>query len=85
MYNVGQGRAFSLHDMAQAIRSRYPAARIDIGAGFDFMNVGFCAYNVLDISKAREQLGYVPEFDLPAMVEDYANTLERFGIRPTAT
>ena len=85
VYNVGQGRAFSLHDMAQAIRSRYPAARIDIGAGFDFMNVGFCAYNVLDISKAREQLGYVPEFDLPAMVEDYASTLERFGIRPTAT
>ena len=49
------------------------------------MNVGFCAYNVLDISKAREQLGYAPEYDLPAMVEDYASTLERFGIRPTAT
>ncbi len=83
VYNIGQGRAFSLHDMAAAIRARFPSARFDIGAGYDFMNVGFCAYNVLDISKAREQLGYVPEFDLPAMVVDYARTLERFGIRPS--
>lgn len=85
VYNVGQGRAFSLHDMAAAIRTRYPSAQIDIGAGYDFMRVGFGAYNVLDITKAREHLGYAPQFDLAAMVEDYAKTLERFGIRPTAT
>jgi nucleoside-diphosphate-sugar epimerase len=49
------------------------------------MNVGFGAYNVLDISKARAHLGYEPEFDLEKMVGDYARTLGRFGIRPMAT
>ena len=51
--------------MAAAIRTRFPAACFDIGAGYDFQNVGFGAYNVLDITKAHEQLGYIPEFDLP--------------------
>jgi UDP-glucose 4-epimerase len=82
VYNVGQGQAFSLHDMAAAIRTRFPSAAIAIGPGYDFMNVGFPAYNVLDISKARSQLGYAPAYNLQAMVEDYAATLERFGIEP---
>ena len=84
VFNVGQGKAFSLHDMASAIRARYPAADITIGPGYDFMNVGFCAYNVLDISKTRDQLGYAPAYDLEAMVKDYALALERFGISPIA-
>lgn len=85
VFNVGQGQAFGMHDMAAAIRSRFPQARIDISPGLDFMNLGFSAYSVLDIAKARQQLGYAPAFDLPAMVKDYVDTLERFGIRPTAS
>ena len=68
--------------MAAAIKTRYADAVIDIGPGFDFMNVGFGAYNVLDISKAREQLGYEPAYELTDMVRHYAETLERFGIAP---
>ena len=85
IYNVGQGRPFSLQDMADAIHTRFPAAPITIGPGFDFMNVGFGAYNVLDISKTREQLGYAPQYNLENMVGDYVSTLERFGIAPIAT
>ena len=85
LYNVGQGKAFGLHDMAAAIRTRFPLAEISIGPGYDFMNVGFCAYNVLDISKTREQLGYSPAYNLESMVEDYATTLKHFGIAPTAS
>jgi UDP-glucose 4-epimerase len=85
VYNIGQGRAFGLQDMAAAIRQRVPGADITVGPGYDFMNVGFGAYQVLDISKAERELGYRPAFDLPAMVADYAQVLERFSIRPTAT
>jgi UDP-glucose 4-epimerase len=85
VYNIGQGRAFGLQDMAAAIRQRCPGADITVGPGYDFMNVGFGAYQVLDISKAERELGYRPAFDLPAMVADYAQVLERFSIRPTAT
>jgi UDP-glucose 4-epimerase len=84
IYNVGQGRGFSLREMAAAIQDRFPAAKIEIGPGYDFMNVGFPAYSVLDISKTRRELGFEPRFDLPAMVEDYARVLERFHINPRA-
>lgn len=84
VYNVGQGRGFSLRDMAAAIQGHYPGARIEIGPGYDFMNVGFAAYSVLDISKTRRELGYEPRFDLAAMVADYAQVLARFGIQPRA-
>lgn len=84
IYNVGQGRGFSLRDMASAIQGRYPAARIEIGPGYDFMNVGFAAYSVLDILKTQRELGYAPQFDLPSMVADYAQVLARFGIQPRA-
>ncbi len=82
VFNIGQGKPFGLHDMAAAIKTRYADAVIDIGPGFDFMNVGFGAYNVLDISKAREHLGYEPAYELNDMVRHYAETLERFGIAP---
>lgn len=84
VFNVGQGKAFSLQDMANAIQVRFPSAEFSIGPGYDFMKVGFSAYSVLDISKIREQLGYAPAYDLEAMVRDYVLTLERFGISPIA-
>lgn len=82
VFNIGQGKPFGLHDMASAIKNLYSDAVINIGPGFDFMNVGFGAYNVLDISKAREQLGYRPAYVLTEMVRHYVETLERFGIAP---
>lgn len=85
LFNVGQGKAFGLHDMAAAIQTRFPSASISIGPGYDFMDVGFPAYNVLDISKARRKLGYSPAYKLQAMVEDYATVLEQLGIAPIAS
>ncbi len=84
IYNIGQGRPFGLQDMVNAIHKRFPGARYEIGPGYDFMKVGFGAYNVLDISKARAQLDYAPQYDLDAMVVDYVKALERFGISPMA-
>ncbi len=85
IYNVGQGRPFGLKDMATAIQRRFPGAICNVGPGYDFMKVGFGAYNVLDISKAGAQLGYAPQYDLDAMVGDYVAALERFGITPMAS
>lgn len=85
VYNIGQGKGFTLHDMAKAIEARLPRARITIGPGYDFMGLGLSGYNVLDISRAQRDLGYQPEFDLPAMVADYVGALEEFGLQPTAS
>ncbi len=84
IYNIGQGRPFGLQDMVNAIHKRFPGASYAIGPGYDFMKVGFGAYNVLDISKARAQLDYAPQYDLDAMVVDYVKALERLGISPIA-
>lgn len=85
IYNIGQQQGFTLHDMADAIRSFVPSAVIDIGPGLDFMGLGFSVYSVLDITRARRDLGYAPQYDLKTMVEDYCAALGEFGIRPLAS
>ncbi len=85
IYNIGQQRGYTLHDMADAIRSVFPGAVLDIGPGLDFMGLGFSVYGVLDITRARRDLGYAPQYDLKTMVEDYCAALGEFGIRPVAS
>lgn len=69
-FNIGSGRLIRLHDIADAIRVRIPAADIAIGPGLDFMDLG-SIYPLYDLTKARTILGYEPAFDLNRAVEDY--------------
>lgn len=85
IYNIGQQKGFTLHEMADAVRSCISDADITIGPGLDFMGLGLNGYNVLDIGKARRELGYEPKFSLPEMVGDYIGTVEKFGLQATAT
>lgn len=77
-YNIGSGTASSLRDLADAVRTVAPAAEISIGPGRDYLGCG-PLYGLLDISRARADLGYEPEYDLASTVADYVRDLGALG------
>ncbi len=72
-FNIGSGRASTLDDFAAAVRAAVPGADVEIEStpGVDDYKVR-C---VLDISRARRELGYEPEYDVDAAVADLAKEL----------
>ncbi|MEI9475294.1 MAG: NAD-dependent epimerase/dehydratase family protein [Deltaproteobacteria bacterium] len=69
LFTIGTGKGYTLNDLADSIKKVYPEAVFQIGPGEDYKAVpGMCA--VMDISRAREELGYTPKFYLEKGVKD---------------
>lgn len=64
-YNVASGRATTNADVIAAIRQVVPDARIELPTG------GSGQQPHLDITRARQDAGYQPEFDTERAVADY--------------
>jgi UDP-glucose 4-epimerase len=77
VFNIGTGLPSTLWDAAEVIRARYPDADIEIGSGTDYGATG--RYCVFDIARARDELGYEPEFDHAHGIDDYLDELEKAG------
>jgi UDP-glucose 4-epimerase len=73
VFNIGTGQRSSLADAARIIKERLPDADIQIGPGTDYGAFG--RYCIFDIGRARAELGYEPEFDHRAGIQDYLNVL----------
>lgn len=82
VFNIGAGIVYKLEDVANAIRKMYPQAAFDIGPGLDYIGFGR-AYCLFDISKAKAELGYHPQFTLEDGIKDYVETMEKLNIEPT--
>ena len=52
-------------------------ADIEIGPGLNFLGMPYPASSVYDISRARAELGYAPQYDLERGIADYLESLER--------
>ena len=70
IYNIGTGVGVTLQDFARVLRHHFPQAEIEIGPGFS-------PSNVYDISRARRELGYCPQFTLETGIADYLQRLKR--------
>jgi UDP-glucose 4-epimerase len=77
VYNIGSGEGQTLNDLAAAIRKRIPGADIAIGPGDNFLGMPYPPHGVYDVSRARAELGFKPEYDIDAAVADYVKSLER--------
>jgi UDP-glucose 4-epimerase len=66
-YNIGRGEPVTPAQFAAAVAAAVPGARIEVGPGIDFAPGHYC---VLDISRARADFGYHPEWPLAAAVAD---------------
>jgi len=83
-YNIGSGRGSTLHDLADAVRESFPSARIDVGPGLDYLQMGVDYYSVFDISRARQDFSYEPAYSLADGVRHYVETMLRLGLEPQA-
>jgi UDP-glucose 4-epimerase len=75
-YNVASGRSTSNADVAAAIRQAVPDARVDLPSRGTTTPATW-----LDISRAREDVGYEPEYDTARAAADYIDWLRAGNAR----
>jgi UDP-glucose 4-epimerase len=66
LYNVGFGKLHSYEDVAQVLQKIILGASLKLGSG-EFATITKTPYDInacLDVSRIKEELGYVPEYDL---------------------
>ncbi len=85
LFNIGTGVGSTLQDFVRAIKKIYPKANIEIGPGLNYLMRDHNTYSVYDISRAKEDLGYLPEYDVERGVEDYIEMMNLLKIKPTYT
>jgi len=72
IFNIGSGTMHSASQVAEAVRKILPNADIEIGAGLSEMEQSdMRARGMLDLSAARQQLKYEPQYSLEAGIRDY--------------
>ncbi len=77
VYNIGSGKGIGLNDIAAVVRKRLPGARIEIGPGDNFLGMPYQPHGVYDVTRARKELGFEPEYDIDRAIADYIASLER--------
>lgn len=73
IYNVTGGTRVTLQDVAEIVRRIYPSAEAVLGAGPDPVDE---IQETFDISAARTDLGYAPQYDLEGGIRAYARWIE---------
>lgn len=66
-FNVGTGVSTSFDELIAAVKAKLPALKVEIGEGKPPPS----RTQHLDLSRARQQLGWSPTFTLEAGIEDY--------------
>ena len=75
VYNIGSGIGCTLRDFERALRNHIPDADISIGPGLNFLDMPYSPHGVYDVTRARVELGFKPEYDIEKGVADYLATL----------
>lgn len=84
-YNISRSVGTTLGQFADEVKRFLPEAEISIGPGLDFYEAGVKYAGVLDNRRAREDLGFIPRFDLSAAIEDYISQTRALGLPITVT
>jgi UDP-glucose 4-epimerase len=85
VYNVGSGYGITLAQFANGVREHYPEATFEIGPGTQYLHPDTSGHCVLDIARARRDLGFEPSYDPASMVAAYVSMMDRIGVEPVAT
>jgi UDP-glucose 4-epimerase len=81
VFNIGTGVGVTLKDVAAILRRHLPNAVIEIGNGLNFLGSPYPMHGVYDISRAQNELGYRPQYDLERGVADYLESLQRLKLQ----
>jgi UDP-glucose 4-epimerase len=79
-FNIGSGVGRTLNDFAAVLRKRLPKADITIGPGLNYFGSPYPLAGIYDISRARAELGFEPQYDLESAIDDYLASLKRLAI-----
>jgi UDP-glucose 4-epimerase len=79
VFNIGSGIGQTLNDFAAVLRRKIPGADITIGPGLNFLGLPWPLAGIYDISRARNELGYEPKYDLERAIGDYLETLKHLA------
>jgi UDP-glucose 4-epimerase len=74
-YNVASGKGQTIRQFADAVKAAVPGADIDVGPGLNPLGFDVHYYAIFDISRARNDFGFEPRFDLVSGVRDYVERL----------
>ena len=80
VFNIGSGVGATLNDMAAAVRRELPGADIEIGPGLNYLKSPYPMCSIYDVTRAREELGFAPAYDLQSGVADYVQSLKRMAL-----
>jgi UDP-glucose 4-epimerase len=75
IYNIATGRGITLGELAGAIKATIPEAQIE----FQQENALVEKRPVMEIIRIKEELGFVPEYDLEQGVREYIGWLKQEG------
>ena len=76
LFHIGNAGVVSGEDIAQAVRKAFPGSNIEIKRAANPMPYPESRLSS-DFSRAREQLGYEPDYPIDKAVVDYGATLKR--------
>jgi UDP-glucose 4-epimerase len=76
LFHIGNGETLSGEDIANAIKKKFPGSRIELERSSNPMPYPESRISS-DFSRARDQLGYEPDYTIDKAVVDYAATLKR--------
>jgi UDP-glucose 4-epimerase len=72
IFNIAAGRVYTAFELADIIRELLPSADISIGRGLSEIERKLIKYRAnFNIGRAKEQLGFEPEYDLRAGAKEY--------------
>jgi nucleoside-diphosphate-sugar epimerase len=76
LFHIGNGVTLSGDNIVDAIKKTFPASKIELVKSSNPMPYPESRISS-DFSRAKEQLGYEPEYPIDRAVEDYGATLKR--------
>lgn len=82
IYHIGSGRTHTLQDFAEAVRAAVPGAQIEVGPGLDPRGLGPRGYFQMDITRARQEIGYEPRYTPMSAVQDWVDWTHKLELRP---
>ncbi len=81
LYHIGTGKGSSYRDFASSVKKLFPEALIQVGPGL-WERKGLA--RIMDISRAKNELGFVPQYEPDEAVKDYVETMRILGFKPVS-
>jgi UDP-glucose 4-epimerase len=75
-YNISSDELISLAQIIALLQDMYPGWKGSAGPGLDYRKIGTGTYFKMDISRAREEIGFRPKFNFKSAVQQYVQLLQ---------